>query len=57
MIRQSAGFCPRRSRRLACLFLLLACAGALRLPAQALKPGFDKTKYLELLRPHTRMGV
>ena len=41
---------------MACLFLLLACAGALHLPAQALKPGFDKAKYLELLRPHARMG-
>lgn len=41
---------------MACLFLLLVCAGALHLPAQALKPGFDKAKYLELLRPHARMG-
>ncbi len=41
-------------RRLACLFLLLAWAG--RLPAQVLKPGFDKAEYLELLRLHARMG-
>ena len=35
------------------LFLLLATTG---LRAQALRPGFDKAEYLELLRLHARMG-
>ncbi|WP_232341350.1 lipase family protein [Hymenobacter ginkgonis] len=36
--------------------LLLLLAGAGRLPAQVLKPGFDKAEYLELLRLHARQG-
>ena len=36
--------------------LLFLLAGASGLRAQALKPGFDKTEYLELLRLHARMG-
>jgi hypothetical protein len=37
---------------LCCLLLV----GAFRLPAQTLKPGFDRAEYLELLRLHARMG-
>ena len=41
-------------RRLGAVLVLLVGASGLR--AQALKPGFDKAEYLELLRLHVRLA-
>ncbi|RZK87807.1 MAG: hypothetical protein EOO62_38630 [Hymenobacter sp.] len=45
---------PAVWRLLGAVLVLLVSASGLR--AQALKPGFDKAEYLELLRLHARMG-
>ncbi|WP_310394318.1 lipase family protein [Hymenobacter sp.] len=43
-------------RRLSLLIVLLVLVGTGYLRAQALKPGFDKAEYLELIRLHARQG-